>query len=315
MENTRFKSFAQSLFTKHETRMWRKEKDIFLNYCRTEFKALGYHDSEITIREDRNMLGFKSRNLLIGPPDADILITAHYDTPGRNGFLLLLAPVFGILLGSMTLMFPLFFGVGFLTGLLGLSEGSLLASFLPLLLLIAIPSLIKNPHNHTDNTSGVLGVFNLAARIAENPELRKKCAFVLFDHEEVLPGLLGSKAFAKWRKRNHPDKVQGKVINLDCIGTGDVLTVMAKKKHRGQNDIAAFLQKEGFPVKKVRSGLTGNSDHAVFPRGVSLLYQKRSLLGPLYIPKIHSGRDTVCDLDQVDRLCGVVYQYIENAAP
>jgi len=313
MESSHFKAFAQSLFTKHETRMWRKEKDVFLNHCKAEFKALGYDDSELTIREDRNMLGFKSKNLLIGPPDADVLITAHYDTPGRNGFLLLLAPVFGILLGSMILMFPLVFIIGLLTGLLGLSEASLLASFLPLLLLLVIPSLIKNPHNHMDNTSGVLGVFNLAARIAESPALRKKCAFVLFDHEEVLPGLLGSKAFAKWRKRSYPDKVQGKVINLDCIGNGDVLTVMAKKKHEGQNNIAVFLQQEGFDVKKVRSGLTGNSDHAAFPRGVSLLYQKRSLIGPLYIPKIHSARDTVCDLDQVDRLCGAVYTYINNS--
>jgi len=306
--------FAETLFQKHNTRMWRKEKDAFLADATLAFENLGY--DEVAVKEDKNPLGITSRNLVVGKPDADILITAHYDTPGRNGFLLILAPIFGALIGSFLIVIPL----GFLMGLLATAVtrtfdiGQLnLMIANPAYLLLAVllvASLIKNPKNHNDNTSGVLGVYQMAELIAENPELKARTAFVLFDHEEVLPGLLGSKAFAKWRKQNCPEKSNATVINLDCIGIGDVLTVMTRKKHVAWDNIAEFLEGEGFTVKKARGGLAGNSDHAPFARGVSLLFQKRSLTGPLYIPKIHSGRDKECDLEQIERLSAAVYKYL-----
>ena len=306
--------FAETLFQKHNTRMWRKEKDAFLKDATLAFENLGY--DEVAVKEDKNPLGITSRNLVVGKPDADILITAHYDTPGRNGFLLLLAPVFGALIGSFLIVMPLGFLMGLLatavTRIFDIGQLNLMIAN-PAYLLFAIllvASLIKNPKNHNDNTSGVLGVYQMAKLIAENPALKERTAFVLFDHEEVLPGLLGSKAFAKWRKKHCPGKVDATVINLDCIGVGDVLTVMTRKKHVAWHNIAEFLEGEGFTVKKVRGGLAGNSDHAPFARGVSLLFQKRSLIGPLYIPKIHSGRDKVCDLEQIERLSAAVYRYL-----
>lgn len=310
--DTKLKPFAECLFTKHETRMYRKEKDAFLGHCKEEFAQLGY---DVTVKEDRNALGMTSKNLVAGPLDADILITAHYDTPGRNGLMLLFTPLLGALLGSLLFMF----GFDFLARFLEVNFGNSMPSWAPSIrvifgLILIASFFLKNKHNHNDNTSGVLGVYQVAALVAQNPELKARCAFVLFDHEEVMPGLLGSKAFAKWRRQHHPDKAGGMVINLDCIGVGDVLTVMTKKKHDGWHNMADFLEKENFDVRKVRGGLTGNSDHAPFPGGVSLLFQKRALLGPLYIPSIHSGRDKVCDLGQIERLCGTVYHYMDKAS-
>jgi Zn-dependent M28 family amino/carboxypeptidase len=181
------------------------------------------------------------------------------------------------------------------------------------LALFIISSVIKNKHNHTDNTSGVIGVFRIAEMIAGHPELRKRCAFILFDHEEVMPGLLGSRAFAKWRRKNHPDKMQGTVINLDCIGNGDVLTVMTKKKHEKWHEITEFLQEEGFDAVKIRGSMfTGTSDHEPFAKGISLLYQKRSKLGALYMPGIHTRKDIICDLEKIERLGAAICEYIKK---
>jgi len=285
--------------------MYRKEKDAFLEHCKQEFAQLGYDD--VIVKEDKNMFGGTSRNLVVGPLDADILVTAHYDTPGRNGFLLLLSPLVGSLGANLVFMFIIMLASVFANVDPWVSYATTVFFWV-----LMISFFVKNKNNYNDNTSGVLGVYKVAELVSSNPELKARCAFILFDHEEIFPGLLGSKAFAKWRTKNHPDKANGVVINMDCIGIGEVLSVMTKKKHDKFNNIAEFMQQEGFAVEKARGGLAGNSDHASFTNGVSLLYKKRSLLGPTYIPKIHTNRDTVCNLEQVEHLCGAIYRYIDK---
>lgn len=308
MEN-KLKNFAEGLFAKHGTRMSRKEKDAFLEHCKQEFAKLGYDD--IIIKEDKNMFGMTSKNLVVGPLDATNLVTAHYDTPGRNGFLLFLSPLIGSLWANIVFMLIIM--------LISMLPNTALAYYIPWIryvslaffLIIIASSFIKNKHNHNDNTSGVLGVYRIAELVSQNQKLKPHCAFILFDHEEVFPGLLGSKAFSKWRNKNHPDKVEGTVINLDCIGVGDILSVMTKKKNEEFYNIVNFMESQGFNVERARGGLAGNSDHASFTNGVSLLYKKRSLLGPTYIPNIHTSRDKVCNLDQIEAVCKSAYKYID----
>lgn len=308
----KLKLFAESLFTNHETRMYRKEKDAFLDCCEKEFSKLGY--SEVIVKEDRNLLGMTSRNLVVGPLDADILITAHYDTPGRNGFMMILTPIFGGLWGSLLGVALLIVALSFFQQYLdvAINSGAFWVTYLRIgfFLLLAAFFFMKNKHNRNDNTSGVLGVYKIAELVLQSPELKARCAFVLFDHEEVLPGFLGSRAFAKWRKKTYPDKAEGAVINLDCIGLGDILAVVTKKKHERFHEVAEFIQGEGFEVVKVRGGIAGDSDHSSFPNGVSLMCKKNSLLRSTYIPKIHTGRDMVCNLEQVEKLCKAVFKYI-----
>ena len=313
MEINYFRSFAETLLTKFQIRMWKKQKLPFLDYCKAEFAKLGYDDSEIAVHHNRNMFGFASRNLVVGKPDADILFTAHYDTPGNNGFLL-----FGSRLWGMTgtvVILPMFFvAIWLLRGQIAIPATidffiQIVLDILFIILLLTF--FVQNKYNFNDNTSGVIGVFKMASIIGNDPELRQKCAFVLFDHEEVF--LLGSRAFSKWRKKHHPEKTNSTVINFDCIGNGDLLNVMTKIKHEGWHKIADFLKTEGFNVIKTRNTLiSANSDHSVFRKGISLSFWMRSLLGPIFIPRIHTKKDNICDINKIELLCSSVYKYINK---
>jgi hypothetical protein len=319
MSENKLSSLAENFFTKYGTRFRRKEKDAFLDYCTAEFKKLSYTDTEITVQ--KSIFG---KNLVVGSPDADILVTAHYDTPANNGFLLFSTPLVGQALANFVLL-PffgvLFFIAGFLENYMSSENINIYNALLVLLFsnifLIAfiIMScrlfLVKNKHNYNDNTSGVLGVFSVASAVSENPELRGRCAFVLFDNEEW--GLLGSLGFANWRNKKFPAKKNSQVINLDCIANGDILLVAAKKKHENLDKIADFMQNQEFEVVKKCSMMIYLSDHANFPGGVMLSFVKRSLIGGfLYLPRIHTKKDTVCDLEKIERLSASVYKYISG---
>ena len=185
-----------------------------------------------------------------------------------------------------------------------------LAGFYPwfsyiLFALIALGLFIKNRHNHNDNTSGVLGVFSIAAQAG----IKDKCAFVLFDNEEW--GLLGSLAFANWRRKNFLGNKECDVINLDCIGNAGALLIAVKNRHDGWHKMADFLRGEGFETVKKHSVMIYLSDHANFKRGVMLSFVKKSLIGKfLYMPRIHTSKDNVCDLENIKNLGAAVYKYI-----
>ena len=302
MEKT--KAFAESIFTKYEVRYSRKEKDAFLAFCKAEFAKLGYGEAEITVQQSK--LGGK--NFVAGPPDADILFTAHYDTPGNNGYFSLPGrSVFGHVLSSFLslLIVLVIFAVPYLFP----PEYSFVFNMLILILIVFLFG-VKNKHNHNDNSSGVISVFNMAENIAENPELRGKCAFALFDNEEKM--LLGSMAFAKWRRKNYPEKINSPVINFDCVGAGDKLLVASKNDHDNWHKMAEFLQNEGFEVSKKRSGMLLLSDDASFQKGVFLAFMQKSKLGYMYYPNIHTKKDTVCDVENIGRLCASVYKYVSG---
>jgi hypothetical protein len=272
--------------------MWKKEKIPFLQTCTEEFARLGYAAQVVEFNNN----GIISRNLVVGEPNAKFFFSAHYDTPGRTGFLMMGSRLWGSV-GSQLALCALILLISFLGGIL---DTPWLMSLI--LLLMPLPFFLKNKHNRNDNTSGVLAVFRMAELLANSP-LRDQCAFVLFDHEEV--GLLGSQAFAKHHN-------QGTVINFDCVGAGDVLAVMARRKQYAlQTQMMEFLQSRGEKPVKINSLLLGSSDHAHFNNAISLLYYQRSRLGPLYLGNVHTKHDIVCDLTKIMRLCNLVRDAVE----
>lgn len=293
----------------HPCRFTADEKSAFLLAVRRLLRSAGYTDEELNEQRTRGLLA--SRNLIIGDEKAPVLITAHYDTPGRNGFLLSSAALVGQTWANVLLMLLLVpFAVG--EGVMLRRASPLFSSspFLALLLALAVPAaylalmlipmLIKNPHNRNDNTSGTLCVLECALLAAKDPELRKRCCFVLFDNEEW--GLNGSSQYAADRRRRGLNKPEPLLINLDSVGVGDRL--IAARTGKSTPDGRAFLERlrRSGEVEEKRSAFVYMSDHASFGNSLMLSYMKRSKLGPLYIPHIHTTRDKECSDELVARL-------------
>lgn len=288
---------AIKIFADFPARFSKKEKTVFLEYAKQEFEAMGYETME-----QRSLLG--GRNLVAGPPDANILITAHYDTPGNNAWLSMpgsekLGMAWAMILGFVII-------IAIWAGAFAILPPG--GPRLGLAFLILFVFWIKNKNNHNDNTSGVLGVF-AAAELASQEVEGTRLGFVLFDNEEK--GLLGSSAFAKWRKKKYPN-AEEKVINLDCIGLGEELLVVAEKKHELWSKLADTMQAEGFDIQAKKSNILYMlSDHYGFREGVTLLFCRRaSLTGGMYLPNIHSRKDTVCDLEKVHELSRAIVKFI-----
>lgn len=306
---------SEKIFGDHPTRFTKDEKLSFLNTAKTHFSSLGYKEDEINVWEKGN-----NRNLVIGDAKtAEYFITAHYDTPGNNGWMLFSTPLLGQTGANIITMFmwlpfiilEIIFGyiaedvgMDFFTGRLFTISPVLL------LLVVMILSLcIKNKTNRNDNTSGVLSVMKIAQLVAEDPALRKKCCFVLFDNEEW--GLLGSAAFASQCTKKGIPVGTKTVINLDCVGVGDTLVAATTGKPSAK--VTKFMDKldeNGAQLERVVSRMIYMSDHANFKSSLMLCYMSKSKLGPLYIPNIHCGKDTQCDISMTDDLAEKVIRSI-----
>ena len=291
------------LTERHPSRYTREEKTEFLLDAKKLLKDAGYAPGQITEQRLRDI--FNSRNLIVGNENAEYIITAHYDTPGRNGFLLGTSSLLGQTGANIVMMLlslPFFAVEALLMSRVleqddpsGLSVAFAMFA-MPLLLIAAtiIPMLIRNRNNRNDNTSGAQCVLQCAVYAASHPELLEKCCFVLFDNEEW--GLAGSTGFASRLKKRGVEPKDHFVINLDCVGVGEVLAaVCAAKAGERYGMLIDKLKASGLTVEEKRSELVFMSDHAAFPDSVMLAYMNRSKLGPLYIPNIHSEKDTECD--------------------
>ncbi len=311
------KEFAQRVFDECPTRFNRSEKNKLLLLLREKFRELGYDSSDIKTLKHKGV--GRSHNFVVGRSDAPYIFTAHYDTPGKTGFLLFASRFVGQTGANIVyilLMIAVFalggFGAKTLTDyVFERFAGPGILDFIPLIayliemaiiiLIVFVPMFVKNKTNKNDNTSGVLGLIAIAEIIAKNPGLREKCCFVFFDNEEW--GLLGSAKYSSWLKGGGYDVSRSLVINLDCIGVGDKLVAAATDyKNNASKFLKQELEERGQKVIRKRSLMIYMSDHASFKGAVMLARMKRSTLGPLYIPNIHTRRDTECDLDLVGTL-------------
>ena len=297
------------VFRDFPVRKTKKQKQAFREAVQSYAEQLGY---PCTV--ESGSLGI--RNLVIGnSQQADYLVTAHYDTCARLPipnfltpcnfwpFLLWQVVLVLLILGVCILMG---LGVGFLTGsgAIGSWCGYLMIWVILALMLIG-PA---NPSNANDNTSGVVTLLEIAKSMPGNQ--RKKVCFVLFDLEEA--GLIGS---ASYRKAHKSQIDRQMVLNLDCVGDGDYLTLFPTKRLKKDRKRLKSLYKAcGYFGKKSilvhEQGFSFYpSDQANFPWGVGICaLNKRGKT--LYLSRIHTKKDTILERTNVNLLRAALITYI-----
>ncbi len=293
-------------------RKTRQQKQVFRDAVLSYGESLGYGT-----RVEKGSFG--ACNLILGDPEkADFLITAHYDTCAALPVPNLLTPCSLLpFLGYQTfltilLLLPMIL-ILMLGGLL-FPESALvrilayISLWAMILLMLAGPA---NKSNANDNTSGVITLLEIAKTMPANQ--RHKVCFVLFDLEEA--GLFGS---ASYRKAHQKEIKHQIVLNLDCVGDGDHIRLFPTKKMKkdrkkltglyaacgyfGKKEI--LVQEKGFAVYP--------SDQNNFPYGVGICALRPSKWG-LYLGRIHTKKDTVLEVTNVNLLRAALITYITQA--
>lgn len=280
---------CQAILDRYQVRKTRQQKTEFIELLRQTYPAL-------RIEEDGTL---KSRNLILGDPEtAKVLLTAHYDTCAALPVPNFLAPqnLPLTILYSLLICVPMLLVMAAVeVGMMWLTGSFLLSywvSFAVLILLIVWVFFLGRPNRHTvnDNTSGVITLLELLARLS--PEQREKAAFVFFDHEEV--GMVGSGRYRKRHKAAIQDQL---VLNFDCVSDGEHLLLVQSKRARQrweQKLAAAFRSDDRLTLHMAKSSTTlYPSDQVGFPQGVGVAAVKRKPVVGFYLDRIHTKRDTV----------------------
>ena len=297
------------VFRDFPVRKTKKQKQAFREAVQSYAEQLGY---PCTVESG----SLRSRNLVIGNPEqADYLVTAHYDTCARLPIPNFLTPCnFWLFLLWQVVLALLILGVCILTGLgVGFLTGSGAAgSWCGYLMIWVVLALMligpANPSNANDNTSGVVTLLEIAKSMPGNQ--RKKVCFVLFDLEEA--GLIGS---ASYRKAHKSQTDRQMVLNLDCVGDGDYLTLFPTKRLKKDRKRLKSLYKAcGYFGKKSilvhEQGFSFYpSDQANFPYGAGICaLNKRGKT--LYLIRIHTKKDTILERTNVNLLRAALITYI-----
>ena len=301
------------VLTQHPVRKSRNQKEAFRSAVQSYVGGMDY-----ACRFEKGTMG--AQNIVIGDPDkAKFLITAHYDTPAGLPFPNLITPcnpltfiLYQFLVLGLMLAVPLAVGliVYFLTQ--DGSIGYLAGYFVYILMLVLMLVGPANQNNANDNTSGVVTVLELARTMPEN--LRERVCFVLFDLEEM--GLIGSSSYRKTHKAVSNSQI---VLNLDCVGDGDeiVLFPMKQMKKNGQmmdllrticgkfGEKSIALREKGFAYYP--------SDQKHFPLGVGIAAFRRNKFAGLYCSRIHTKRDTILEMTNVNALRAALTTLVGNA--
>ena len=314
IERERVKELIQApmdVLTKFPVRKSKRQKSAFCKSVQEYLQDLGY---QTTLEKG----SFGCRNLVAGDPEhAKILITAHYDTCARLPFPNLITPcnffsfiAYQVFLVAVIFLPSIVLGwfVGYLTQ--SFETGYLAGYFLLLFSVVLMMVGPANPRNANDNTSGVVTVLEFASKLSQ--QWRGDVCFVLFDYEEA--GLIGSASF---RSKHKKASQQQLVINLDCVGDGDTIMLFPTGKLRRNKKMLSYVSScEGcFGAKTVAVRKKGfsvyPSDQSSFPYGVGICALRKSKFG-LYLGKIHTAKDIVLEIENVNILCDCLAKIIST---
>lgn len=302
----------------YQVRKSNKQKTEFIEYIKNRLAESGYdREKDITV-ESQGKGAFLSRNIVVGnPEEAKVYLTAHYDTCAVLPFPNLMAPTnpvifigYQMVIVVILLLFaalvaypfhllfhhPLVTYYGFLGGML--------------LMLYQVMFGYRNKHTANDNTSGVIAI----TKILENLpiEYRNKVCVVYFDNEEK--GLFGSAFFAKKHKKTVKNKL---LINLDCVGDGDNIVSLAKRKAREDADYQLLVEVmqshdagfDGVYLCRKMKPMMFPSDQSNYDKGIGICAVRKSPVGR-YVARIHTPLDTRCRKENIEYLTKVFVDYL-----
>ena len=283
----------------HQVRKSRAQKAAFRELVKAEMRKEG-----VFFREERAKGLLENVNLVYGNiATAEYVFGAHYDTCAELPFPNLAVPlniplsILMQLLLMLMLALPAALGA-FLTAWLGAPVGVAVAVGVLLGVLASALVIAGKPNRHTmnDNTSGVVALLTLLARLPK--ERRGRVAVVLFDNEEV--GLIGSTLFRKRHARAMADRP---LVNLDCVGDGDMLLLAPNKGYRTDEELCARTQ-AAFPAGSLAPVFARRafypSDQWGFPKALAVATLKRRRFFGAVIDRIHTRRDTILKEDNIE---------------
>ena len=318
-QNIDLDKIAEMVTNKHGARMKRSHKKDFREFISEIATSMGY-DAKI----EKNLF---AHNVVIGNPEtAEIVLTAHYDTPPNMPYHFVKKQVstFGVAL-------PVALGVGVvLTRYAINSQNSDLLEFMLnalqgstyLLDGVAAASLGiglysfgllggENKNNYDDNSSGIIALLALMNYYRNLPESeRNKIAFVMFDNEEK--GLIGSLCYAS----KHRIKNQN-FLNFDCVGRGDQINCIYTGKvandfANGIFETLGTLESQGFTPRLKKSTMRTMSDHLSFMRSKGSLTILCDEKDTPVTEHIHSSKDTFISLDTISEIAKSSAETLNN---
>ena len=263
----------------------------------------------------------KNRNVILGDPEtAEVIFTAHYDTPaagllpkirtpGRPVCAVAYRVLYGLLIAAaagLCALLPVFI-LTMLTALVEMSESlyrvlAALVGYLGCMLVLLAALAVPNTRNCNDNTSGVVTLAELAAALPK--ALRGRAAFVFFDNAET--ALLGSAAF---RRSLSPQAAAKPVVNFDCVSEGDqlILTLPDGVDDGLRERLTALTGTFGEKRISLREGRKYRilSDHCRFQNGIGVGAFRATRSG-LYLGRLHTRRDVVFDEENIRLLVGAM---------
>lgn len=314
-------SIIETLVERFPIRKSGKQKEAFRDWFITWAQEQGYTAQTTTARGL-----FRSTNVVVGDPEsAQVVFTAHYDTPAVMPLPNFITPcnvlvyiLYQLLLVPILLLPPAALAalVGFVLPRRGMepeAAGGIagLVGFISVYVVLGLMMFgPANRNNVNDNTSGVAAVMELMQRLPA--EQRDKAAFILFDNEEK--GLLGSSAYASDHKTVKKEKL---LINMDCVGDGENILFFANKKTRKLPCFpaleAAMQAQEGRKyVMNRMENCVYPSDQANYKLGVAVCACNKMKIVGYYCDKIHTKKDTVCEQVNLDFLAGGLASFVEK---
>lgn len=307
----------KTLLDQYQIRKTYKQKQAFIEFMRSHAHEHGYKLEEQHYKRGRG------KNLIVGNPEtAEIIVTAHYDTPPNAlmpiativgnvpmyiiSQLLVFLPVFVIFWILQLLITAIFGDIGILSAPTFFFGIDIFVFIMLILWCFQMMMGLANKNNANDNTSGVSVLLSLLEDLPR--EQRSKVCFVFFDEEEK--GLEGSKSFKKF----YYEEIRFKpLINFDCVGYGKHLMFITKREFRETefNELLTETTNKKALVKEARHYIYP-SDQLIFKNSVGVAALHKAPVFGYYLSRLHSRFDNRFSSDNIEALNQIMIEFIKK---